>query len=296
MRRVRASSVLRIVLCLCLCLLFGAAGSSLQAEIYKWTDSAGRLHFSQDLGKVPPEKRSAAVAAAKSPKRDRLQVYSAPRSAASAGPASAFSAGGAMRSGRAMRIPFERHGSLMKVEVLLNGRIKAPFYIDTGASGVSIPWAVSQQLGIRIGPNTPRIRARTANGIISEPLITLQSVQLGPARVTNLKAAVSGSMNIGLLGGAFFNNFVYQVDSAAGAITLIPNDRVRGGMDKDQWLERFEAIREPLGRLDAYIEKGGFMDKGRVRELEKHRQQLRAALENLEQKANGAGVPRGWRQ
>ncbi len=54
MRRVRASSVLRIGLCLCHCLVSAAAGSSLQAEIYKWTDSAGRLHFSQDLGKVPP--------------------------------------------------------------------------------------------------------------------------------------------------------------------------------------------------------------------------------------------------
>jgi hypothetical protein len=30
------------------------------AEIYKWKDSAGRLHFSQDLGKVPPEYRARA--------------------------------------------------------------------------------------------------------------------------------------------------------------------------------------------------------------------------------------------
>ncbi len=161
---------------------------------------------------------------------------------------------------------------------------------------MSIPWSVSQQLGIRIGPNTPRIRARTANGIISEPLVSLQSVQLGPARVTNLKAAVSGSMNIGLLGGEFFNNFVYQVDSAAGEITLVPNDRVRAGMDKAQWLERFEAIREPLGRLEAYLDKGGFTDEGRVRELEKHREQLTAALEKLEAQANVARVPRGWRE
>jgi clan AA aspartic protease (TIGR02281 family) len=195
-----------------------------------------------------------------------------------------------------MRIPFERRGTLMQVDVLLNGRVKAPFYIDTGASGVSIPWAVSQQLGIRIGPNTPRMRARTANGIVSEPVVQLNSVQLGPARVTNVSAAVSSSMDIGLLGGAFFNNFVYQVDAAAGIITLTPNPRVRGGLDRERWRERFEAIRQPLAKLEAYIEKGGFLDKGRVRELEQHREQLRASLEKLETQANHAGVPRGWRR
>ena len=113
-----------------------------------------------------------------------------------------------------MRIPFERHGTLMRVEVLLNGRVRAPFFIDTGASGVSIPWTVAQQLGLQITDETERIRVKTANGVVAEPVVQLKSVQLGPARVENLRAAVSGSMDIGLLGGAFFNNYVYQVDAA----------------------------------------------------------------------------------
>ena len=103
-------------------------------------------------------------------------------------------------------------------------------------------------------------------------------------------------MDVGLLGGAFFNNFVYQVDSAASVISLVPNARVRGGFDQTQWQQRFDAIRRPLARVEAYLDKGGFMDKGRVRELETHRDQLRASLEVLEGEANRASVPRGWRR
>jgi clan AA aspartic protease (TIGR02281 family) len=280
-------------------LLLAGGGAAVHAEIYQWTDADGHLHFSQDLAQVPPAKRSEAMKAAAAPKqRDPLQVYSS-RRASGASPAmqaSGARAGGSARSSRAMRIPFQRHGTLMKVEALLNGRVRAWFYVDTGASGVSIPWSVANQLGIRVGPSTPRIRVRTANGVISEPVVKLRSVQLGPARVNELEAAVSGSMSIGLLGGAFFNNFVYQVDSSASVITLVPNARVRGGLDQSQWLQRFEAIRTPLGKLEAYIEKGGFMDESRVEELEQHRSKLQAELAALELEANQAGVPRGWRR
>lgn len=290
--RPRRRSVSRFAL-LCVALLL-AGGADVAAEIYKWTDASGRLHFSQDLNRVPPEKRAEAEAAAKRPRaRDPLQVYgrsgSSPARAARTAPP-------AMRAGRAMRIPFEKHGTLMKVHVLLDGRVRAPFFIDTGASGVSIPWSVAQQLGLKIDANTRRIEVRTANGVISEPIVRLKSVQLGPARVDGLMTAVSTSMDIGLLGGAFFNNFVYQVDAAAGVITLVPNAGVRGGKGREEWLARFEEIRQPLAKLEAYLAKGGFLDEGRVRQLEDHREKLRASLRELENEANDMGVPRGWRQ
>ena len=46
-------------LCLGLILSLFLAGESL-AEIYKWKDSAGRLHFAQDLNQVPPKYRAQA--------------------------------------------------------------------------------------------------------------------------------------------------------------------------------------------------------------------------------------------
>lgn len=278
--------------------LFVAGARAADAEIYRWTDAQGRLHFSQDIRQVPPDQRERAKQEARQrPEHDPLQVYGRGGSSDAGDDAPAARSSSALRTRRGtMRIPFERHGTLMRVEVLLNGRVRAPFFIDTGASGVSIPWSVAQQLGLKVTDDTPRIEVRTANGIVSEPVVQLKTVQLGPARVENLRAAISGSMEIGLLGGAFFNNYVYQVDAAAGVITLKPNVHVRGGMNQNQWRERFDTIREPLMRLEAYLERGGFTDQGRVRELEAHREQLRAALEELEGEANKAGVPRGWRR
>ena len=269
------------------------AADSARAEIYKWVDGAGNLHFSQDLAGVPSEYREQAAAEARKPKnRDPLQRYSTP---ARVPPTSH----GSMRTGRPgerMQIPFQRHGTLMKVDARVNDRVMAPFYIDSGASGISIPYAVAQQLGIAIGPDTPRVQARTANGLVSEPLVTLQSVQLGPARVTEVQAVVSGSMNIGLLGGSFFNNFVYQVDSAAGVITLVRNEKVQSGRTAEQWRQAFRDLREPLRRVEEYLARGDLLDGGRVRELEAHRDLLRAKLEQLDLEARRANVPQGWRE
>jgi clan AA aspartic protease (TIGR02281 family) len=284
------SALLCTVIAVLLCA--GLAAPAASAEIYRWTDSQGRLHFSQDIAKVPKAERARARREARRQRaHDPLQVYQ--RGASSGRRVPAARAGGSQRT---MRIPFERHGTLMRVEVLLNGRVRAPFFIDTGASGVSIPWSVARELGLSVTDETPRIEVRTANGIVSEPVVNLDSIQLGPARVENLRAAISGSMAIGLLGGTFFNNYVYQVDAAAGVITLKPNAHIRGGVNQSQWRDRFDKIREPLSRLEAYLDKGGFMDKGRVRELEDHRGKLRAAFAELERDANMAGVPRGWRR
>lgn len=268
-------------------------------EIYSWRDASGRTHYTQNLDDVPRRQREAAAAAASS--RVRLQTYSNSHSSASELPASTGAAMMRMPASRpgaggTIRVPFERRGTLMRVDVKLNDRVTAPFLVDTGASGISIPYAVAQQLGLRITSDTPRRTAITANGMVSEPVVRLMSVQLGGARVENLEASVSGSMDVGLLGGTFFNNFVYQVDSASGVILLTPNGRVVSGLTEEQWRARFREIREPLGRLDAALERGGFLDESRVRELQQRQTELRQALEELEIQASRSRVPQNWRR
>jgi clan AA aspartic protease (TIGR02281 family) len=258
-------------------------------EIYRWTDGAGRQHFTQDLNQVPPRHRDAArKAAAKPSGRDPLQSYSTPPSARASGRARA-------RRG-VHEINFERHGTLMMVQVQLNDHVVAPFLADTGASGISIPSAVAQELGIRIDAMTPTVVVGTANGNVVEPLVELDSVQVGGARVEGLHANVSSSMSFGLLGGAFFNNFVYQVDAAAGVITLAPNDSVRGGYTRAQWRERFGRVRAPLAVLEERLESGADRRPGRIAELEAHRRALRGELAKLENSADRALVPHGWRE
>jgi clan AA aspartic protease (TIGR02281 family) len=278
--------------------LAGPAGAG---EIYRWTDDQGALHFSHELGKVPPEHRDAAIrGAARKDGASRLQTYgeapgpAAPGYGALFAPHPAAAPAVARVRGGEIAIPFVKHGTLMMVEVRLNDRVDAPFIIDTGASGISIPRSVASELGLRIGSDTPRLMVQTASGVVEEPLVALASVQVGGARVENLDAMVSSSMQIGLLGGTFFNNFVYQVDAAQGMITLRANEGVRGGFAEAQWRDRFARARYEIDRLAAYIDAQDERDPRRG-QLEKNLDGLRAELEALDREATLAGVPHAWR-
>ena len=284
------SALLCTVIAVLLCA--GLAAPAASAEIYRWTDSQGRLHFSQDIEKVPKAERARARREAKRQRvHDPLQVYQS--GASSGGSAPAARAGGSQRT---MRIPFERHGTLMRVEVLLNGRVRAPFFIDTGASGVSLPSVYAKRLGIQIGPDTPRVHVQTANGIIATPLVRLDSVKLGGAQVDGLMATVNPTTNIGLLGGTFFNNFNYGVDPSSNVITLTRNHAVQTGLGEDHWRRRFNDIRGPLEQLKRYLVRSEISRKGRREELRQRQASLEAKLEALVLEANRVDVPAGWRR
>jgi len=224
------------------------------AEIYRWTDASGQLHFAQSLNQVPGRYRRQAQQQAAKP-LGSLQTFD-----------SSFNAVAASSS-RTFKIPFRRENSLMRVDVLLNGHLDVPFYIDTGASGISLPAAYAERLGIPIGPDTRRVQVRTANGVIATPLIRLDSVKLGGARVEGLMATVNPTTNIGLLGGAFFNNFSYGVDPSASVITLKRNHAVHTGLGEEHWRRRFRDIRQPLDQLERYLEGREISRKARREEL-----------------------------
>ncbi len=284
---------------LALALLGASPPAAGEGEIFEWVDDRGGIHFTEDLDRVPPAERPEAVERVR--RRLPLRVRSfAPPAALDARPAQAAATPLAHRGARLgpkgeIRIPFTQSGTLMLVEVVLNDQLQAPFLIDTGASGISIPDAVARRLGVRIDADTPRIPVQTAAGVVAEPLIELDSVQVGPARVERLSALVNSSMDVGLLGGTFFNNFVYQVDAAAGEITLRPNDGVRGGLSEEQWRDRFRSARAELDRLERYV---AGQDDGAPRraELERNLRGLRDVLDALQREANQAGVPRSWRE
>jgi clan AA aspartic protease (TIGR02281 family) len=277
-----------------LSIAFGLAlwlgASSVQGEIYRWTDAEGSLHFTQRLDQVPPEHRAAARSKAKAPTSAVIQTYEAPASATRSAVRRTR-----RRPGESLRIPFERDGTLMRVNVKLDGLVTAPFYIDTGASGVSLPSSVAERLGFRVRPDTPHTEVITASGTVSRAIMTLQSVELAGARVENLHATVNPAMEIGLLGGTFFNNFVYRVDAAAGYIDLKPNENIRGGMGAIDWKRRFRAIQRPLARLENHLETADIDDEQERAYLENRAVTLRAQLDALALEANRLDVPYAWR-
>lgn len=264
-----------------------AAALPVQAQVYSWTDAEGRLHFTSDLQSVPSEHREEARRRAREkPDAGNVQFYSAP---ASPTPPSARS------TGRTLRIPFQRHGTLMRLEAELNGWLETPLLVDTGASGIAIPQHVADRLGLRVGPETRWIQTHTANGVVARPVVTLDSVRVGEAVVEHLDATINPTLDVGLLGGSFFNNFVYRVDAADRAILLTPNDRIRRGLTEAEWRERFTTLRDAIARIDAYVPRLAPSQDERRAELAAQRRKLVEQLEALELEANRAKVPYAWR-
>ncbi len=269
--------------------LLAVAGPA-RGEIYRWTDAQGRIHFTQRIDQVPPEHRDAARESA-SPRRaaDRVHTYSGSPSDAPAAPLPDRRARGEIE------IPFTRIGSLMRVDATVNDAVSVPFLIDTGASGVSIPVSYAGRLGLRIRPDTPHVQVMTANGVVARPLVSLQSVELDGARVEDLSATVDPGMEFGLLGGSFFNNYIYRVDAARSVMTLVPNGGLRGGLREEQWRERFRNWTDPLERLEAHLRDHPYLDERERAALALRQEQLQEGLRDLERRADEHDVPQTWR-
>ena len=279
-----------------LCLALALAPLATAAEIYQWTDEQGRIHFTQDLSKVPARHRSQAELRAMAPREaGRLQTYSQP-----AAPAPAGAAKRAAAPGREVRVSVARAGTGMVVNVLLDGTVTAPFLVDTGATDVLIPASLAKRLGLQKGPETRSKSYRTANGVVTQATVMLRSVDLGGAVVENVPASISPSMEIGLLGLSFFNHFTYHIDAAEGVLTLVPNDLaesggILGGRSEAQWRAEYQDLRMRIESVDQeYAAKS--TSKAREREhLEEKRAALLGDLSLLDGEADRARVPMSWR-
>jgi len=288
-----------------LVLAAGAVGAGApQAEIFQWVDEQGRMHFAQDLHSVPPRFRRQAQDRAGAAQRragaPRVQTYEPPASIAPLRPKPSRSEGfldGA--AGRTHRIPVERAGNSLRVMVRINNSVNAPFIIDTGASIVAVPRWVVDRAGIDLaGARTALFQ--TANGVIEKPLLTLDSVQLGTARVEGVQASVSDTMEIGLLGLTFFNHFQYEVDPVRGIVTLTENGMaraglIRGGRSEAQWSAEFHYLRRRIAQVE---EEKDDTPRSHGREhdrLEERIEELERQLELLEAEADAAHVPWTWR-
>jgi clan AA aspartic protease (TIGR02281 family) len=269
------------------------------AEIYRWTDEQGRVHFTQDLSQVPPEHRSQALERTlEAAPTTRVNTYSSPRADAPAA-ARAPSSGDRLGGKRVYRIRVERAGTALVVGARVNNSLVVPFLVDTGASDVSIPQWAADRLGL---DSTGRTREyQTANGVVEEDVIMLRSVDLGGARVEHVPASISRSMEMGLLGLSFLNHFTYNLDAAAGVLTLVPNDleesgRIRGGRSEAQWRAEYAGLRYRLERIDAERRRTNPNQSSKLRHLEKEKREVLAQLELLEGEADQARVPMVWRE
>lgn len=88
---------------------------------------------------------------------------------------------------------------------LINGQ-KVDFLVDTGASYVSVPEYIANDLGLKKGQ---LIDIVTANGMSQSWTTSLQSVQLGDIKLENIPATINPNSDDILLGMSFLRKLEF---------------------------------------------------------------------------------------
>jgi hypothetical protein len=282
--------------------LVSLAAAPASGELYQWVDAKGGVHVTENLLEVPAEQRPQADQAAVGRERhpDAERRWSRLEGPTSAAPAAGPSA--PPGSPTVHRLPIARAGHEIRLDVELNGALTVPFIADTGASVNTIPrWAV-EKLGIEIPRDAPVIGMAGVSGAgMRVPLIELDEVRVGTARVERVEMAVVDTLQTGLLGMPFFNGFKVQIDPAQGVMTLeeiAPGaiDGLYGGYDEVMWRKKYAQIRAERARIDAAIDRVPSSYTSIIEKLEAQRDYWDDQLDQLEERAQRAGVPHAWRE
>ena len=183
-----------------------AVAASAEAQMYRWTDQQGQVHYSEGLGSVPEGSRSTA--------QPILNPTPTP-SAESPEPAAAPPG--------IQKIPF-KPGSPITVSAKVNGGGPVTLILDTGADTTVInPLALW-----RVGVSTwfaPRAEIRGATGTQRVDVVRIESVEVGQAKagpLTIMAHDIDFKDVDGLLGRDFLNHLNVNIDTSAGVVTLTP--------------------------------------------------------------------------
>jgi predicted aspartyl protease len=193
------------VLALAVAALAGALlPDTARAQIYRWTDDDGTIHYSQGLETVPQRFRAAAAIIG----YDRPAPPAAP-------PAPAAGTGTA-------RIRFTP-GEPIMVTARINGGARADLMLDTGAARTVIHPRVLESVGVSYR-DARRGSLRGVTGEADVLAVTVDTIDVegaahGPLLVVSHDAGFRGD---GLLGRDFLDHFSVLIDNAAGLVTLTP--------------------------------------------------------------------------
>jgi len=256
------------------------------AEIYKWVDRDGRVHFSDTLSGIPPEYRdrieekvglTATSHSAPVPRRVILE-----RPANAPAPPSYV-------------VPLRRDGNAMLVEALVGGTVRTRLLLDTGAEFTVLSTAAARRLALNLG-SAAVIPLRSASGIFFAPMLKVQSITVGDAAAYDVEVIVHDATPSldGLLGMSFLDNFLVTISPSDERLILTPRTdsmdaELYDGHPKDWWIRKFRFYRAQIESLK------GFSGSRYALEMERTLRYFRAELEALERQASQAGVPRRWR-
>ena len=177
------------------------------AQIYRWTDGEGDIHYSQGVESVPPRFRSGAV----------IIGYDRP-----APPESSDVSAARPGTGRVKFTP----GEPIMVSARINDRDPVQLLVDTGAARTVINPSVLSALGVSYD-NAMKGSLKGVTGDAQVVAVRVESIEVsgaryGPLVVISHDPGFGPGHGDGLLGRDFLDNFTVTIDNKAGLLTLAP--------------------------------------------------------------------------
>jgi aspartyl protease/uncharacterized protein DUF4124 len=179
------------------------------AQVYRWQDEQGIVHYTNTLQGIPEPYRSSLPALPQAPVSPVDPDEIAP---AAAVPAMASA-----------RIPYTP-GAPILVSARIGGSGPLTLILDTGADRTLVaPQALS-----RIGVSTadaPRAEIRSVTGSAQGQVVQVGSVEVGEAKVGPLQIIAHDAdlkSADGLLGRDFLEHFTVTIDAKERLVTLVP--------------------------------------------------------------------------
>lgn len=191
---------------LLLILLLPGAG---WAQVYRWEDQRGTLHYTNAPERVPETYRShvgplppVPVAATAAPARDEPVV--------------------ATRT--VTRIPFSPGAPIIVSATISGGATPVALILDTGADRTVIAPQTLWRLGISTS-NAPRAEIKGVTGASHGEVVQVASLEVGEAKVGPLRIIAHDAdlrQADGLLGRDFLEQFTVTIDAREQIVTLSP--------------------------------------------------------------------------
>ena len=176
------------------------------AQVFRWIDGEGSIHYSQGIESVPPRFRDGAVIIG----YERTDTDT-PAPAAETAP---------VGTGRVRFTP----GQPIMVSVRINGATPATLMLDTGATRTVITPKVLES----IGADYRDAQRGTIRGVTGEApvlAVRVESIEASGARSGPLLVVSHDTgfgQGDGLLGRDFLDQFSVNIDNTAGLVTLTP--------------------------------------------------------------------------
>ena len=253
---------------------------ALAQEFYRWTDDSGAVHFTDNIYSIPEKYRGQV---------EKRRYVPPPQS-----PVPALEQESKQPQTARVTVPFERQGSLIIVEGVVNRRVPVKLILDTGAEFTTLPRSLGQQLGIDPGSSV-LITMKGMGGSADVPLVEVNSIAVGAAEGTNLDVLISDTpvKDTGLLGADFLSDFKVDIKYAENQIVFEGRDRSYGGHTFEWWQKKFRMFNAIKKKYES------LRDAQSAPTSEIVAKQLLAVEQRiieLETRASQADIPREFRQ